>query len=122
MDSDHSDDIVLTETARIARGLDSDLVGVLAAWLQKGPPDEPSYSGARVAAFDKLSGALLGYGLAPTEICLGYASVSAESGASSLLGSAPGAAAAIFGYHCSKTSVIWRACFSLETLNDDCLR
>ena len=56
---------------------------------------------------------------------------SSPPGPSSPLSSSPGAsasaaaasaAAAILGYHCSNTSAIWRACFSFEMLNEDCLR
>src|SRR5262249_51301123 len=42
--------------------------------------------------------------------------------ASSSPSPAPPVAARIFGYQASNTSVIWRACFSFETLNEDCLR
>ncbi len=56
--------IYLFVTARIAQGLDTDLAGVLTAWFKKGPRYESSYPGLMVAAFDKLDGALIFYGLA----------------------------------------------------------
>jgi hypothetical protein len=54
----------------------------------------------------------------PPASSLGASSVSSDPPSS------PSAAAtsAILGYQFSNTSTIWRACFSFEMLNDDCLR
>src|SRR6185312_14385030 len=52
----------------------------------------------------------------------GQSSPPSSSPASPAASASSAVTSAILGYQRSNTSAIWRACFSFEMLNDDCLR